>query len=534
MQLTNYAKPGPRVKDGLLEYEWQLTAAQEIATAFQSGHRGVVLRGGTGVGKEHIKCEAMLRMIEMGLITPPENSANPLPFLWLCPKNMKITAQRVLKQYGLLNMTLVMTYGAIKAKDGTDIFIKYEDAVINGEPDIVPVWNGFMRPKVILCNEIQKLKNPSSMISKVIRYAPDDVWWIGDSATPWQRVSDARTTIERVGAITKFNALPATRATAPAILRDIAWPKHPDDYSPSAVERLRHNLEPYIVEIKNVRFKHPARTRCESIPFRSTEHRALYEAAYQEYLEECRKQGKGTPQGIRARWVAQQKFQQKAELLRAEDIVEYALKAIANNRQVLVGSNYVETLRQCWRIAVKKYGLSPDKIGFIVGGQSDNERQKMIDDYQEGKTLLIFVTMQSGGAGISLHHDRPTTRPRTVILPPTWSAIDLVQILGRAHRLTTISSTEQIILWYGGTVEDKVKAVVEKKLKCITKSVTAKEQFSSVFERASDEDLEEESDSINEVLESDKHKNDTDNNVDEADSDVTGEGLDNVELPTQY
>ena len=139
--------------------------------------------------------------------------------------------------------------------------------------------------------------------------------------------------------------------------------------------------------------------------------------------------------------------------------------------------------------------------------------------------------MRSGGVGISLHHDRPTTKPRHIILPPTWSAIDLAQALGRVHRLTTISDTTQEVLWYAETREQDVKKRVELKLQCIAKAIVAKEQFVDTFMKAIGEEID--ADELASAAEQTRHetdlpdKDDTDSK-DEDDS-ITGEGLDNNE-----
>jgi SNF2 family DNA or RNA helicase len=225
--------------------------------------------------------------------------------------------------------------------------------------------------------------------------------------------------------------------------------------------------------------------------------------------------------------VEMQKMQQGAELLRCDHIADRVMANTAE-KAVIVASNFVDTLRKTYRILTTERGISPDRIAFIVGGQKMEERQKMVDEFQRGKRDILLFTMRSGGVGISLHHDRPETKPRHIILPPTWSAIDLVQALGRAHRLTSLSATTQEILWYANTIEDAVRIKVELKLKCISKAVTAKEQFVDTFVKQIDEQIDAEK--LVETSEQVKHENDNTENddVDSASEDdsLTGEGLD--------
>lgn len=518
----------------ILYYKWQEDASAEIVQKFKDGKKGVVLIGGTGNGKMYVKAHALAMMLQQNLLKVPDGSMFPFPILWLTPKAAKIQTMRVLQDYGILHHCMVMSYGQIKRKLGTAIFIDFINVIENGQEVTRVVWKGHSLPSIIVCDEVQKLKNPDSIISIVVRYAPENILWLGASATPWQRVVDARTALERCQVVTrKHNILPATKRTAPSILSSIAYPRSPLDYSPAAVERLREALDEHIVELKNVRYKFPAITRCISIQFKTQAQRDAYEDAYQEYLRECREKGKNTNHGWMQRNVAMLKFRQKAEILRCDHIAEHAIDATKKGKAVIIGSGFVDTLRGVWT-HLRNGGINPNRIAFIVGGQSEKERQRMVDEFNDGVRDIMLLTVTAGGVAISLHHNKKHTKPRFVILPPTWSAIDLVQVLGRGHRLTSLSPTEQIILWYGGTIEDKVKATVERKMKCIRKSVIAKEQFSDIFEKARELTEQEERESAEE-WEQNKQHDEANGNEDISDNEITGEGLENVEnVPVGY
>lgn len=160
--------------------------------------------------------------------------------------------------------------------------------------------------------------------------------------------------------------------------------------------------------------------------------------------------------------------------------------------------------------AVKKQLLlSAEGLGNLsdslrLGPQNFKQRQLEIDRFQSGKALYCLFNFKSGGVGLSLHHcDEMTTqkvrihpktgfcyvedipliptRPRLSYLTPTYSAIELVQGLGRAPRITSLSDTLQNLCFYRGTVEQKVAAVVGQKLKCLQKVVRAKEDWTDVI-----------------------------------------------------
>jgi Type III restriction enzyme, res subunit len=139
---------------------------------------------------------------------------------------------------------------------------------------------------------------------------------------------------------------------------------------------------------------------------------------------------------------------------------------------------------------------------YRLGPQDSRKRQTEIDRFQSGKSLYCFYTFRAGGVGLSLHHtdeltsnkvrhkesgyaveeDIPliATRQRVGFIAPTYSAIELVQGLGRAPRLTSLSDTPQTLIFFKGTIEERVAYIVSMKLKCLGKVVRQKESWSDV------------------------------------------------------
>ena len=118
---------------------------------------------------------------------------------------------------------------------------------------------------------------------------------------------------------------------------------------------------------------------------------------------------------------------------------------------------------------------------FELGPQSLKARQRDIDKFQFGKSLCCIFTFKAGGVGLSLHHEFPHTKQRVVILTPTYSAMEMVQGLGRCPRITSLSDTSQVIVFYLGTIEQHVAARVSIKLKCLQKAVRQRESWESII-----------------------------------------------------
>ncbi len=146
-----------------------------------------------------------------------------------------------------------------------------------------------------------------------------------------------------------------------------------------------------------------------------------------------------------------------------------------------------------------------------LGTQSKKTRQEEIDRFQRGDSLFCFYTFKAGGVGLSLHHsddltkqkvrrhehnayayveDIPSipTRQRETILGPTFSAIETVQGLGRVPRVTSLSDTDQRMVFYKGTAEEDVAIILGIKLKCLSKVVAAKEGWEGAIYRRRDAD----------------------------------------------
>lgn len=457
---------------------FQRTASTEL-TALLRTQRGALLQGGTGVGKTYVACETIRTLL------PALVCKSPIPVLWIGPAATQVQTQRVLSEYNIKSKVLFLSYSALTSpKTGGVMYYDMKTVVKLGQEHNVFVWHDIMQPALVVFDECQALKNDESTRTAIARSLPNAVKRLFISATPYQRVCEARTILTGCGITSRYNSLPLTDDTAPALLRSLSTYGNPSSYSPQAMKRIKSVMEPYTVPLKNVRFKHKARTDCVLIQFHNDTERREYNRAYEKYLEYLLKLRRQTGHGVvAARLVAMMKFREKAEEIRSPHIAQRARNSVLEGSQVIIGSNFKVMLRGVWLALTKTHNVPEERIGFITGGQSKEQRQKFIDAFQRGDIDYMLLTISAGGVGISLHHEDiyPNARPRHIILPPTWSAIDLIQCIGRSHRLTSCSSTRQEILWYSGTIEERVAEVVENKVKCINKAVAAKEQWASLF-----------------------------------------------------
>jgi len=139
-----------------------------------------------------------------------------------------------------------------------------------------------------------------------------------------------------------------------------------------------------------------------------------------------------------------------------------------------------------------KNSVKPDEISVIYGNQTEKVRQENIDKFQRGQSNYCLMILKCGGVGLSLDHQtgHKNARPRHVILPVTWSPIEMVQALGRAHRVLTQSTTYQDVVLYAGTIEERVKYKMDLGLHSLKELVTRKESWLDILNENVDSEME--------------------------------------------
>ena len=144
---------------------------------------------------------------------------------------------------------------------------------------------------------------------------------------------------------------------------------------------------------------------------------------------------------------------QLAESLKAKDMADMAKDYVEQGQSVVLFVNFTETAQTLQQLL---------KCPAIVGGQSAEERQQVIDNFQDDEEHVIVVNIAAGGTGISLH-DINGNRQRISLISPTFNVKDHLQALGRIHRNGAKSDAIQKILVASDSIEEHVMRVVEQK-----------------------------------------------------------------------
>jgi hypothetical protein len=148
---------------------------------------------------------------------------------------------------------------------------------------------------------------------------------------------------------------------------------------------------------------------------------------------------------------------QASELAKMPIFADLTAESLEEGNHVVCFLNFTESLEALGDQLRKK------KIEYEVIAGNDKDRDGVIKNFQENKTPVLLVMIQAGGVGISLHDLHGT--PRTSLISPPYSTVELKQALGRIHRAGAKSKAVQRIIFAAGTIEESVCRKLKNKLR---------------------------------------------------------------------
>jgi hypothetical protein len=137
---------------------------------------------------------------------------------------------------------------------------------------------------------------------------------------------------------------------------------------------------------------------------------------------------------------------QKIEILKAPGAAEKILAKYNKNMSVVVFVCFKATKRLLLQRISDENKIPIDKIGFIDGDQTAHEREDVVESFKADRLRVLICQIVAGGESLSLH-DIGGLHQRFVLCFPTWSAINLVQALGRIYRAGAKSDAVQRIYY---------------------------------------------------------------------------------------
>jgi superfamily II DNA or RNA helicase len=145
------------------------------------------------------------------------------------------------------------------------------------------------------------------------------------------------------------------------------------------------------------------------------------------------------------------KARRMAELLKVPTMVEMIEDWFDEGISPVVFVNFTDTVEAIVK-QLSKNRKFDGLIAKIVGGQTDKVRQADIEGFQNDTKRIMIANLAAGNAGVSLH-DLNGKFPRGSIISPSYSAINLLQALGRIHRAEGKTKCIQKIMFADKTIE---------------------------------------------------------------------------------
>lgn len=144
-------------------------------------------------------------------------------------------------------------------------------------------------------------------------------------------------------------------------------------------------------------------------------------------------------------------IQESAKLDRMEELVEEAV--VDNKHSVVIFSNWT----QMTDIIAKR--LSKYKIGVITGQTPDDERQQLVDDFQNEDDIEVLIgTIGAMGTGLTL-----TAGTVVIFMDEPWNKALKDQAEDRCHRIGTTQNVTIYTLMCKDTIDERIHDLVEKK-----------------------------------------------------------------------
>jgi superfamily II DNA or RNA helicase len=156
------------------------------------------------------------------------------------------------------------------------------------------------------------------------------------------------------------------------------------------------------------------------------------------------------------------KARRTTELLKVPTMVEMIEDWFDEGISPVVFVNFTDTVEAIEKQLAKNRKFD-GKIAKIVGGQTAKGRATDIDGFQADTKRIMIANLAAGNAGVNLH-DLNGNFPRASIVSPSFSAINMLQALGRIHRAEGKTKCLQKVMFAAGTIEQDACKKVQSKL----------------------------------------------------------------------
>ena len=143
-------------------------------------------------------------------------------------------------------------------------------------------------------------------------------------------------------------------------------------------------------------------------------------------------------------------IKESAKLDRMEELVE---EAVSNKQKVVIFSNWTQMTDEVIDRLGKSY-----KVGRITGQTKDEDRQKLVNEFQNGNLEVMVGTIGAMGTGLTL-----TAGTVEIFLDHPWNMALYSQAVDRCHRIGQKNNITVYNLLTKNTIDEKIWKLVQKK-----------------------------------------------------------------------
>jgi len=149
------------------------------------------------------------------------------------------------------------------------------------------------------------------------------------------------------------------------------------------------------------------------------------------------------------------KMRRRVEMLKVPTMVEMAEDLYDEGKSVVIFVNFTETIEAIQaRLEHMRKFRGRNLIGLIYGGRTMNQRNADIDAFQADTKRILIVNLACAES-IGLH-DLNGRYPRASLVNPSFSAIKVLQALGRIHRQGGLTTCYQRFIFADRTYENRI------------------------------------------------------------------------------
>jgi superfamily II DNA or RNA helicase len=318
--------------------------------------------------------------------------------------------------------------------------------------------------RTLILDEAQNAKNPSSQIARVVRSLHAD-HRLALTGTPVEN------SLRDLWAIFAF-VEPGLLGSETSFRRRFEIPIAENDEK--AITTLRSRLEPFLLRRtkEDVAPELPDRTEvslaCDLSPLQRRLYRGVAEAARRDVFAIVDQQGIENAQVhvlaalTRLRQICAHPgllFEEHREepdaSAKFEAFLETVDEILSGGHRLLVFSAFASMLR-IMRTALDKRDIA---YGYLDGSTKDKDRQDEVARFMRPDGPPLFLcSLKAGGVGLTL-----TAADYVILYDPWWNPAVERQAIDRTHRIGQQRAVTAYRLVTTGTVEEKIRALAERK-----------------------------------------------------------------------